>query len=262
MQRTQRDWEEPQQRGRGHEDARGHEGRRGPHRAGRGSSDGEGSWYRDDDEAFESADFGREDTGRESGPERRRGSYRAATESGGFGGGGFGSESRQGGPSGQRFGEQSGWQQPQQGSRSGWYGSEGAPSRRGSFEDSEPFFSYTEVWLIEGPHTGRGPKGFQRSNERLREQVCERLERHGQVDASEIDVEVEDGVVTLEGSVDNRRTKRLAEECAETVPGVRDVMNRLRVDQGFFQRVLGLGGSDEEGEAKPAATHSRKSQRG
>jgi osmotically-inducible protein OsmY len=248
MQRMQRDdWEDSQRRERGREDARAHEGRRGPHRAGR-----------DEDEEFESANFGREDTGREDyGRERRRGSYRAATESGSFD-----AESQQGGRRGQRFGGQPGWQQPQQGSRSGWYGSEGASSRRGSFEDSEPLFSYTEVWLIEGPHTGRGPKGFQRSNERLREQVCERLERHGQVDASDIDVQVEDGVVTLEGSVDDRRTKRLAEECAETVPGVRDVMNRLRVDQGFFQRMLGLGRSDEEEETKQGASPSRKSQRG
>jgi hypothetical protein len=85
--------------------------------------------------------------------------------------------------------------------------------------------------------------------------VSSRLEHHGEIDASEIEVKVEGGTVTLEGKVDDRRTKRLAEECAENVPGVRDVMNCLKVERGFFDKLLGVGASDEsESEAGRSRT--------
>jgi osmotically-inducible protein OsmY len=40
-------------------------------------------------------------------------------------------------------------------------------------------------------------------------------------------VRVDDGDVTLEGRVEHRAARRLAEEIASAVPGVRDVFNRL-----------------------------------
>jgi hypothetical protein len=80
-----------------------------------------------------------------------------------------------------------------------------------------------------GPFTGRGPKGYVRSDERIHEDVNDRLLEHGEIDATEIDVSVSDREVTLEGVVDDKRTKRLAEDVAESVRGVRDVHNRLRV---------------------------------
>jgi hypothetical protein len=89
-----------------------------------------------------------------------------------------------------------------------------------------------DSWARSGEHTGRGPKGYQRSNERVREDICERLTRHGQVDASDIDVQVQDGEVTLAGTVDTRQAKRLAEDTAFSVSGVRDVHNQLRVGYG------------------------------
>jgi hypothetical protein len=81
-----------------------------------------------------------------------------------------------------------------------------------------------------GPYAGRGPKGYRRSDERIRETVSEAMARDGELDASEIEVSVKDGEVTLEGSVPNRWSKRLAEDVVEAQPGVRDVHNRLRVD--------------------------------
>jgi hypothetical protein len=80
-----------------------------------------------------------------------------------------------------------------------------------------------------GPHTGRGPRGYQRSDERVYEEVCERLTEHGALDASGIEVRCENLEVTLEGTVSDRWSKRLAEEIAESARGVRDVHNRLRV---------------------------------
>ncbi len=80
-----------------------------------------------------------------------------------------------------------------------------------------------------GPHRGKGPAGYQRSDERIRELVCESLTDDDEIDASHIEVGVSDGEVTLSGTVDDRRTKRAAEDCAYSVGGVRDVQNRLRV---------------------------------
>jgi osmotically-inducible protein OsmY len=88
-------------------------------------------------------------------------------------------------------------------------------------------------------HIGKGPKGWQRSDERIREEVNETLARHPEIDASEIEVRVEKGEVTLTGTVDDRRTKRLAEDIVERVFGVKDVENKVKVKgRGFF----GLGG--------------------
>lgn len=80
-----------------------------------------------------------------------------------------------------------------------------------------------------GPHSGRGPRGYQRSDDRIREEVSDRLTQHGWLDASELDVEVNQGEVTLQGEVDDRYQKRLAEDIAEQVPGVKDIHNRLKV---------------------------------
>ncbi|HEY4588689.1 MAG TPA: BON domain-containing protein, partial [Thermoanaerobaculia bacterium] len=82
----------------------------------------------------------------------------------------------------------------------------------------------------QGPYSGRGPQGYQRSNERIQEDVCETLTRHGEVDASNLQVRVENGEVTLEGTVGSRREKRMAEDILEDLPGVREVHNRLRVE--------------------------------
>ena len=77
-------------------------------------------------------------------------------------------------------------------------------------------------------HRGKGPRNYQRSDDRIRDEVCELLSEHEAIDASEIEVAVAEAEVTLSGNVDNRRTRRLAEDVAESVRGVRDVHNRLK----------------------------------
>ncbi len=84
---------------------------------------------------------------------------------------------------------------------------------------------------MSGPHIGRGPKGYQRSDERIREDVCERLTRHGRIDATEIDVQVRSGEVTLTGTVESRQAKRMAEDTVESISGVKEVSNQLRVQE-------------------------------
>ena len=85
---------------------------------------------------------------------------------------------------------------------------------------------------LRGPYTGRGPKGYKRSDQQIIDEACQRLERDGEIDASEIEVSAEEGVIRLRGTVRDRNTKRRAEEVVESVYGARDVMNELRVVAG------------------------------
>jgi osmotically-inducible protein OsmY len=78
-------------------------------------------------------------------------------------------------------------------------------------------------------HAGRGPRRYRRPDARITEEVNERLTIDPDVDATDIDVSVVDGRVTLAGTVGDRRSKRLAEVDAEEVWGVVDVDNQLRV---------------------------------
>lgn len=80
-----------------------------------------------------------------------------------------------------------------------------------------------------GPHAGRGPKNYRRSDDRIREELCDRLMAHPEIDASEIEVEVKEAHVVLRGSVPDRRTKHRAEDLAERVLGALDIDNQLRV---------------------------------
>jgi hypothetical protein len=82
---------------------------------------------------------------------------------------------------------------------------------------------------ITGRYAGVGPRGYRRSDERIREEVIESLTIHPDIDASDIDVSVEGGEVTLRGTVDSRWIKRTAEDEAESVFGVTNVRNSLRV---------------------------------
>lgn len=131
--------------------------------------------------------------------------------------------------------------------RPGLYDRTGAPGpfepdrgddhRRSTGRTAENF---DEVMFYDrGPHVGKGPKTYKRTDERIREEVSERLTRHGGIDASDVDVIVENGEVTLQGEVSSRTEKRLAEAIAETVFGVHDVHNRLKARGGMLSRMLG-----------------------
>ena len=87
-------------------------------------------------------------------------------------------------------------------------------------------------------YRGRGPKNYARSEERIREDVCDRLTEDGAIDASDIDVSVSGTEVTLGGTVPSRHQRRRAEICAERVSGVSHVQNNMRVkepDDGSFR---------------------------
>ena len=94
---------------------------------------------------------------------------------------------------------------------------------------------------------GKPPRGYQRSDDRLREMICERLMEEGSVDASDVEIDVKGGRVTLEGSVDNRMAKYQIEDMIEQF-GVSDVQNNLRVSR-----------RDESGDGRSSSERSSQS---
>ncbi|WP_246085158.1 BON domain-containing protein [Rhizobium glycinendophyticum] len=78
-------------------------------------------------------------------------------------------------------------------------------------------------------HRGKGPRGYRRSDARILEEVNDRLSDDPSLDASDIEVSVDSGEVTLTGQVTDRWEKRRAEDCADHVSGVTHVQNNLRV---------------------------------
>jgi BON domain-containing protein len=74
------------------------------------------------------------------------------------------------------------------------------------------------------------PRGVRRSDERIKEEIETLFHQHRQVDASDIEVTVKDGVATLSGKVSSPLEQRTAEEIAKIVFGVLKVNNQLRID--------------------------------
>lgn len=101
---------------------------------------------------------------------------------------------------------------------SSWFGDDDAQRRR----EMDDIRDYN--------HRGKGPKNYKRSPERIKDDVNDKLSDHWMIDASEIEVEVKDSEVTLNGTVDSRQSKRKAEDVAESVSGVTHVQNNLRVN--------------------------------
>ena len=93
---------------------------------------------------------------------------------------------------------------------------------------------------------GRGPKGYQRPDTRIHEEVCDRL-TYSDVDAENIEVTVSNAEVTLSGTVRDRWDKRRAEDLAEEVSGVRDVHNSIRV----HRPERGIGQSESSASDQP-----------
>jgi hypothetical protein len=85
-----------------------------------------------------------------------------------------------------------------------------------------------------GQHRGKGPKGYTRSDERIKDDINEKLTDDEHVDAREIEVEVQNGEVVPTGFVRSRQEKRRTEDIVERVSGVKNIENRLKVQgQGF-----------------------------
>jgi hypothetical protein len=89
-----------------------------------------------------------------------------------------------------------------------------------------------EAGAWQGEFRGVGPRGWRRPDEQILGDICAHMADHPRLDASEIEVAVSNGEVTLQGTVSNRAGRRLAEDIADSVSGVRDVANELRMRSG------------------------------
>lgn len=129
---------------------------------------------------------------------------------------------------------------------SSWFGDEDAERRRRQDRERD--------------NRGRGPRGYQRSDERIKEDINDRLSDDSWVDATEVSVEVNRGEVVLSGTVDNRIEKRRAEDLAESISGVRNVENRIRVTDhtsyGDSMRSSGSGSSTSGSISTPSSASS------
>lgn len=191
---------------------------------------------------------------------------------GGFGGGGefrggnyggevYGGANRSGSSYGGGVGSSGNEQNYGAGTGRGFsgYGYEGSGSRgmQGSGSSQSGFGQSgysSEDWQRAGGqtglHRGKGPKGYQRSDERLKEMICERLRDDPEIDPSEVTINVQGGKVTLEGTVDSRHAKNAIEDAAEQF-GVQEVQNNLRVQRATMgadssRSAAGKSGSEDD----------------
>jgi len=128
----------------------------------------------------------------------------------------------------------------------------GSRGREGQWFGGEQWYGGGRSGSGRGMHTGHGPKGYRRSDDRVHEDVCEKLTEHGEIDARELEVKVQNGEVTLSGTVPSRQAKRMAEDVAEEVAGVKEVSNLLRVKESSQH-----GGSGHERDSGSRTGSSR-----
>jgi hypothetical protein len=140
-------------------------------------------------------------------------------------------------------------------------------AREGAFYQDLDEPAARRGWDRTGPFSGMGPKNYRRSDASILEEACERLTRHGRVDARDIELDVKDGNVTLRGSVPQRPMKRLAEDAVEAISGVQEVFNELRLrtqdeqhgglrgDNQFEREISRAGGvsGDDQTQEPPTA---------
>jgi osmotically-inducible protein OsmY len=131
-------------------------------------------------------------------------------------------------------------------SRSDWEHSSEYRDRdsAGRFTSGNTAGSNSRSTQSRGQHAGKGPKGYQKSDQRLQEEISEIFTQHSELDASEIEIKVQHGEITLSGTVDDRESKRLAEDLAEACSGVKEVHNQIRVNRG---NSAGNSGSHSKG---------------
>lgn len=155
-----------------------------------------------------------------------------------------------------------GWGGP--GFTGGAYGYGSGPRDQRSLEDEysdESALSYEQgragqdYGRYGSPYRNRpfapGPKGYQRSDERLKEDISERLMEAHHIDSSEVTVDVRGAKVILEGVVPSRHMKHAIEDLVDACPGVQDIENRVRVASPNYQ---GSTGTSQAGSQSATAT--------
>ncbi|HEX5654750.1 MAG TPA: BON domain-containing protein [Chitinophagaceae bacterium] len=138
-----------------------------------------------------------------------------------------------------------GWWDKTRDEVSSWFGDDEAERRRRMDRQ------------MTGSKRGKGPKGYQRSDDRIKEDINDELTDNDYIDASDIEVKVENCNVILTGTVESRDEKHRAEDIAENVLGVQNVENRLRVNSERSSSSTGAGTSGQSA-TTPGSTMERK----
>lgn len=86
-------------------------------------------------------------------------------------------------------------------------------------------------------YRGIGPKGYKRSDQRIEEDICDALARDPYIDASDITVMVQNGEVLLSGTVNEREDRFAVEMIIDTILGVEEIENNLRIKRENRQLV-------------------------
>lgn len=184
--------------------------------------------YRYQGSGYRASGYANPELRRHYAPDPQQRQYRSYhDEPRGFGGldtGGWGDQQRHGydhpylGDRHDRYrGGERGWWDRASDEVASWFGSDEAERRRRMDARHD--------------HRGRGPKGYKRSDDRIREDLSDRLSDDSWLDASDIEIAVKSQEVTLTGTVDSRAAKYRAEMIAENCSGVSEVQNNLRVTQ-------------------------------
>ena len=222
-----------------------------------------------DREQFERERYGREGRGRDDDRTSRGGQYGSEGYQGmggmgpsweeqdnygqGRGGSPYGSRGNRG--PGQQYG--GGGQQYGRGGQQ--YGGQGSQGRGGeSYGFSGQYGGTADQGQgafsggREQSFRGKGPKGYTRTDERIQEEVSERLSDDDAIDASDIEVKVDGGEVKLSGTVSSRRAKHQCEDLCASISGVKDVENHIRVKRD--DNDTSTSGSDSGGRSSKGST--------
>jgi len=106
---------------------------------------------------------------------------------------------------------------------------------------------------VDVPRTRSGPKNYARSDERIRELICERVMQNLSIDVSDVSVDVRGGRVTLSGTVPHRLMRHAIEDVVDRCWGVQDIENNLRVQSGQEAGSSAAGGIGQGQEGRSIA---------
>ena len=102
-----------------------------------------------------------------------------------------------------------------------------------SLNETRPFAGEIVPRQLENRHpslAGKGPKGWERSDEHILDDVCSSLTRHRDVDPRDIGIGVVNGTVMLSGTIVDAGQKRLVESIVSEVVGVREIQSDIHVE--------------------------------
>jgi osmotically-inducible protein OsmY len=102
----------------------------------------------------------------------------------------------------------------------------------GQFASGYDFYQQPSRAESDVPRDRRGPKNYARSDERIRELICERVIQNLLIDVSDVSIEVQSGRVVLDGTVPNRQMKHAIEDVVDRCWGVQNIENNIRVQPG------------------------------